>query len=147
MVAPGLRRILASSRGPHSSIDDRMDHPVVHLLERRGLLLRVVGDEAAEAEWEYAARGGLEQSATRGAMTDTRWRVALQHLAGHVPFAQHLEDGYLGTAPVDSFPPNGFGLHNVSGNVWEWCSDWFATTFHLHGPREIPPARPSVRRR
>ncbi len=63
----------------------------------------------------------------------------MQHLAGGVfPTRNTVKDGFAGTAPVDSFPPNGFGLFNVSGNVWGWCLDWFSAIFHVIGPRENP---------
>jgi formylglycine-generating enzyme len=79
-----------------------------------------------EAEWEFAARGGLEQKrypwgdelTPGGEHRCNIWQ-------GTFPTHNTLEDGYLGTAPVDAFEPNGFGLHNSSGNVWEWCADWF----------------------
>jgi formylglycine-generating enzyme required for sulfatase activity len=92
-----------------------------------------------EAEWECAARGGLEQM--RFPWGDERepaghYRMNVWH--GTFPAHNTLEDGWLGTCPVDAFPPNGFGLHNTSGNVWEWCADWFHADFHVEGPRENP---------
>ncbi len=71
-----------------------------------------------ETEWEYAARGGLEQARFP-------WGDEL------TPGGQHRCNGWKGTAPVDAYAPNGFGLHNVAGNVWEWCADWFSATHHL----------------
>jgi formylglycine-generating enzyme len=79
-----------------------------------------------EAEWEFAARGGLEQKlypwgdelTPGGEHRCNIWQ-------GTFPTHNTLDDGYLGTAPADAFDPNGFGLHNTSGNVWEWCADWF----------------------
>ncbi len=97
-----------------------------------------------EAEWEYAARGGLEQKRlpwgdelTPGGV----WRSNIWQ--GTFPSLNTAEDGYVGTAPVDAFPPNGHGLHNISGNVWEWCADWFHTTFHRHGPTDDPTGPPA----
>jgi formylglycine-generating enzyme required for sulfatase activity len=80
-----------------------------------------------EAEWEYAARGGLVQKRYP-------WGDELtpggEHLCniwqGEFPAKNTVEDGFLGTAPVDAFQPNGYGLCNVAGNVWEWCADWFS---------------------
>ena len=57
---------------------------------------------------------------------------------GIFPTRNTAEDGYLGTCPVDAFPPNGHGLYNLTGNVWEWCADWFDPTFHVNGPRRNP---------
>ena len=68
----------------------------------------------------------------------------MQHLAGELPRREHREiDGHAGTAPVRAFPPNGYGLYNVSGNVWEWQADWFSPTFHRDGPRDNPSGPPS----
>jgi formylglycine-generating enzyme required for sulfatase activity len=114
--------------GPGSSLDGRGDHPVVHVswtdasayCDWAGVRL------PTEAEWEFAARGGLEQKlypwgdelTPGGEHRCNIWQ-------GTFPTHNTLDDGYLGTAPVDAFQPNGFGLHNTSGNVWEWCADWF----------------------
>src|SRR5699024_7486807 len=92
-----------------------------------------------EAEWEYAARGGLEQKrypwgdelTPDGEHYCNIWQ-------GKFPVHNEESDGYLGTAPVDAFPANGFGLYSVSGNVWEWCADWFATNIHKRGGKDNP---------
>jgi formylglycine-generating enzyme required for sulfatase activity len=124
--------------GPGSSVEERWDHPVVHVswadaaafCDWAGLRL------PTEAEWEYAARGGLvgarypwgEELTPGGEHRCNIWQ-------GRFPFKNTGEDGYLGTAPVDAFQPNGYGLYNVAGNVWEWCADWFSPDWHVTGPR------------
>jgi formylglycine-generating enzyme len=114
--------------GPHSSLEDRSHHPVVHVAwtDARAYCRWAGARLPSETEWEYAARGGLEQARFP-------WGDELtpggQHRCniwqGSFPDHNTLEDGYLGTAPVHAFEPNGFGLLNTSGNVWEWCADWF----------------------
>lgn len=116
--------------GPGSTVTDRGDHPVVHVSLRDaeafagwcGMRL------PREAEWEKAARGGLDQA--RYAWGD-ELTPGGEHRCniwqGAFPVRNTLEDGFLGTAPVRSFPPNGFGLFEVAGNVWEWCSDRWTT--------------------
>ena len=143
--APWWRQVFdADWRHPEglgSSITDRADHPVVHVTFTDALAYcRWAGVRLpTEAEWEYAARGGLEQRrfpwgdelTPNGEHRCNVWQ-------GRFPDVNSMEDGFLGTAPVDAFPPNGFGLHNVSGNVWEWCADWFDAGFPRWGPRHEP---------
>jgi formylglycine-generating enzyme required for sulfatase activity len=148
--APWWRQVYGADwrhpEGPHSSISDRMDHPVTHVSHNDAIAfcrwseLRL----PTEAEWEYAARGGLAEN--RFAWGDELCPGG-EHRCniwqGTFPTENTLEDGHLGTAPVDAFPPNGYGLHNVAGNVWEWCSDWFAPNWHVTGPHRDPVGPPS----
>lgn len=114
--------------GPGSSLDERLDHPVVHVSwhDARAYCRWAGRRLPTEAEWEYAARGGLDQARFPwGDELEPGGEHRCNIWQGRFPTHNTAEDGYVGTAPVDAFPPNGYGLYNVAGNVWEWCSDWF----------------------
>ena len=116
--------------GPRSDLKGRGHHPVVHVAyEDVEAYAEWIGKRVpTEAEWELAARGGLDGA-------EFCWGDELapggRHLAntwqGEFPWQNLADDGYERTAPVGSFPPNGFGLYDMAGNVWEWTSDWFTT--------------------
>jgi formylglycine-generating enzyme required for sulfatase activity len=112
--------------GPHSSIGDRLDHPVVHVSWRDAeAFCRWSGARLpTEAEWEFAARGGLVgKRFPWGDELEPDGEHRMNVWQGTFPAENTLGDGYLGTCPVDAFPANGYGLHNTTGNVWEWCAD------------------------
>ena len=120
--------------GPGSSVlEDRLKHPVVHVSWRDAVEYATWKGKRlpTEAEWECAARGGLvgkrfpwgNELRPDGEHRCNIWQ-------GSFPDENTAEDGYRGTAPVDAFEPNDFGLYNVCGNVWEWCADWFGPTHH-----------------
>lgn len=114
--------------GHGSTIDNRMDHPVIQVSWNDAIAFCDWAGKRlpTEAEWEFAARGGLEQK--KYAWGDELTPNGKHHCniwQGNFPYENTNEDGYIGTAPAQSFPTNGFGLYNVAGNVWEWCSDWF----------------------
>jgi sulfatase modifying factor 1 len=115
--------------GPKSNIDGLDDHPVVHVSYSDALLYAQWAgkDLATEAEWELAARGGLDGA-------EFAWGDELtpdgKHMAntwqGEFPLHNLKEDGYERASPVNAFPPNGYGLYDMIGNVWEWTADWYA---------------------
>jgi sulfatase modifying factor 1 len=118
--------------GPDSGIDDRLDHPVVHVaFEDASAYAEWAGRRLpTEAEWEFAARGGLEgaeyawgdERMPRGDVMANTWQGAFPY----------RNEGWGGTSPVGSYPPNGYGLVDLIGNVWEWTADPFT-------PRHMPP--------
>jgi formylglycine-generating enzyme len=123
-----------SPEGPGSSVATRPQHPVVHVSWSDAVAYATWAGKRlpTEAEWERAARGGLERA--RFAWGDEltprgRWRCNIWQ--GAFPRANSADDGHIGTAPVKSYPPNGFGLYEVAGNVWEWCADWFSADWHV----------------
>jgi formylglycine-generating enzyme len=114
--------------GPGSDLDGRSDHPVVHVswLDARAFCRWAGGRLPGEAEWEYAARGGLERRRYPwGDELTPDGEHRMNVFQGRFPEENTGDDGFVGTAPVRAFAPNGFGLHNATGNVWEWTADRF----------------------
>lgn len=119
--------------GPDSTIQNRLNHPVVHISWNDAKVFCEWSGKRlpTEAEWEFAARGGLEQKKypwgddliVNGKHQCNIWQ-------GEFPTKNTARDGYIGTYPVDAFRPNGYGLFNMAGNVWEWCEDWFSPNYH-----------------
>jgi len=128
-------------QGPGSSCEKFEDHPVVHVSWHDA---KAFADWAgkrlpSEAEWEYAARGGLDQAVYPwGDELTPGGRHMCNIWQGTFPTENLANDGYAGVAPVRAFPPNGYGLYGVAGNVWEWCADWFSADYHRHATRDNP---------
>lgn len=114
--------------GKGSSIKGREQHPVVHLAyEDVEAYAQWIGKELpTEAEWEFAARGGLEEAAFAwGDQFNPKGKQMANTWQGEFPFENLCTDGYDRTSPVGVFPKNGYGLYDMIGNVWEWTTDWY----------------------
>jgi formylglycine-generating enzyme len=124
--------------GPRSSISGLDDHPVVHVAYKDALAYaKWAGkDLPTEAEWEFAARGGLDgaefawgdEFTPGGKQMANTWQ-------GAFPLENLKLDGYERTSPVTAFAPNGYGIHDMIGNVWEWTTDWYSTKHEADAPK------------
>ncbi|HTO01253.1 MAG TPA: formylglycine-generating enzyme family protein [Microthrixaceae bacterium] len=150
VATPWWRQVFGASwqhpEGPQSDITARADHPVVHVtwLDAQAFCEWSGTRLPTEAEWEFAARGGLERRRFPwGDELEPDGNHRMNVFQGSFPNENTVEDGWAGTCPADAFEPNGHGLHNMTGNVWEWCSDWFARDAYTATSR-VNPSGPAV---
>ena len=125
--------------GPGSTIDDRLRHPVVHIAFEDAMVYAAWAGKRlpTEAEHEYAARGGLDGA--RFAWGDEAYPDGVAQANSWLGRFPYDNRGHGGTAPVGSYPPNGYGLYDMTGNVWEWTTDYYT-------PRHLVPSASSVDR-
>lgn len=119
--------------GPASNIEGLDNHPVVHIAYEDALAYAEWAGKRlpTEAEWEYASRGGQDHQAFAwGDELTPKGQYLANFWQGEFPDYNKKMDGYVKTAPVSSYPPNGYGLYDMIGNVWEWTSDWYRPDAH-----------------
>ena len=127
--------------GPGSTIKKRWDHPVVHVSWNDACAYAQWSGKRlpTEAEWECAARGGFVQKRFPwGDELEPAGRHMMNVWQGTFPIQNTCADGHYGPAPGRTYKPNGYGLFQMTGNVWEWCWDWFDAEYYRHSPRENP---------
>jgi formylglycine-generating enzyme required for sulfatase activity len=144
-AAPWWREALGADwrhpEGPQSSIDSRGQHPVVHVswLDAVAFCGWAGARLPTEAEWEKAARGGVEGAQFPwGDELEPAGEHRMNVFQGTFPTHDSGDDGWIGTCPVDQYAANGFGLFGVTGNVWEWCADWYDSAYYATSPRSNP---------
>ena len=127
--------------GPQTSIKGQPNHPVIHVsYEDAAAYAHWAGKRLpTEAEWEVAAQGGKgRRQYYWGDELKPQGRWMANIYQGSFPDNNTGEDGFLGLAPVKSFPPNAYGLYDIDGNVWEWCSDYYRPDYYAHSPQKNP---------
>ncbi|MBM88486.1 MAG: gliding motility-associated lipoprotein GldK [Gammaproteobacteria bacterium] len=127
--------------GGRDSIEGKENHPVVHVTyqDAQQYCHWLDKELPTEAQFEYAARGGYEgEIYSWGSQPRHRHEVLINYWQGSFPYNNEIHDGYASSAPVGSFPPNNYGLYDITGNVWEWVSDWYHPNYYSNSPLRNP---------